>query len=279
MKKALKISISAVIVFFLFSAAIIRKDIAIEKYFAFAHRPEFNFVGKMLYDDNTSDGACVLIGKKFVLTAAHLSAFKGGKTIMCQFGTRLYKVKRFIIHPRYEFKTYKGPDLAVLELEEEVKDIKPVQLYEDSTEKGKKGSIIGYGQIIFAGLIHSPTGIGERIGGQNMIDSIGGPIDPYLKKPTMCMADFDNPYDKRCCNVMGSAKPLPLEYGTSGGDSGGGLVFKIKGQWKLAGITHGGSNMKNPEWYGTISSWTRVSVYKDWIRQTVSELSKEQIRN
>lgn len=275
MKNLLKISTLTIVTFFLFSSAIIRKDVAIEKYFAFARQPKFYCVGEILYKDNVCDGACVLIGKKFVLTAAHLDALEGGNIIMCQFGAYMYKVKKFIIHPHYQPKTYKGPDLAVLELEEEVKDIKPAELYEDSTEKGKRGSIIGYGQIKFAGMSHLPFSMGERIGGENMIDSIGGPIDPYLKKPTMCMADFDSALDKKW-NVMGSANPLPLEYGITGGDSGGGLLFEIKGHWKLAGITHGISNMKNPDLSGSISSWTRVSVYKDWIKQTVSVLSKDQ---
>jgi secreted trypsin-like serine protease len=272
MKKYILVSVTAIASFFIFFSAVLRKDVPIEKYLKYGKRPEFSCVGELINGQGSCDGTCVLIANRFVLTAAHAHSLYENGTITCKFGERTYKVRHVIIHPRYNRKTFYGPDLAVLELEDTVGHIEPATLNQNINEKGKRGSIIGYGYIRFGGFPTTPLCFGHRIGGENMIDSIGGKQDSVSHQPMMLLADFDSPRGNRCDNVMGSPKALPLEFGTSAGDSGAGIFFKERSQWFLAGIVHGTTHMVNPSAYGEVDLFIRVSIYCDWIKSTIQLL-------
>lgn len=71
---------------------------------------------------------------------------------------------------------------------------------------------------------------------------------------------------------MGSPLPRPLEFITSGGDSGGGLFMTDStGELQLLGITKGGGinpNLLVESWsyYGQVGTYTRVSPFISWIQ-------------
>jgi hypothetical protein len=259
-------------VFIVTSSAVIRKDVLFEKYLEYAKRPEFASAGEVLDKDGNPGGSCVLISKKIVLTCAHLSVFQGHDQIKCLFGRDTFNVKKFFIYKTFIKGSYKYPDLCLILLEKDVPNIKPALLYEQRDELKKRGSIIGYGQILFSDMDHSPSITGQRIGGQNMVDSIGGPNTGEGNSPSLLFADFDSPHGKKGQNMMGGKKALPLEFGLSGGDSGGPLYIKEKGQYKVAGIAATVRHITSPLWYGSISGWTRVSVFSSWIEQTVRSM-------
>ncbi|MGQ2982831.1 hypothetical protein [Flavobacterium sp.] len=105
------------------------------------------------------------------------------------------------------------------------------------------------------------------IAGENTIDSLGGKkVNGHYAQ---LYADFDHP-TRSDCNMMGSSKPLPLEYTVAGGDSGGGLFPKNKGKWELIGICSGSEinidKLMKVGYYGQSMNWVRVSVFEKWIR-------------
>lgn len=258
------------LLFLLLFAGSIRNDVPISAYMSFGNRKEFESVGKMLNGNGEISGSCVLIGKKHVLSAAHLRyTFVEGKTnFQCEFGNKKYKIKSLLPHPKYKSNSHY--DIVLIELEEEVPDIAPAKLNDRYGELGKKGASIGYGSIIIAEFSGMKVNRGHKLGGMNMIDSLGGSIDSVSGQKIQLFADFDHPKDPTCCNVIGNSKPLSLEYGTSGGDSGGGLFIKENGKWLLAGIVKGSANLKI-DTYGTLSKWTRVACFTKWISTHMKE--------
>ena len=84
--------------------------------------------------------------------------------------------------------------------------------------------------------------------------------------------DFDSPIVYNNCNHLGDSKPLPLEYTSMGRDSGGGLFSLNDGRTELIGVTAEGNNdiaqFMTLGYYGTIMGWVKLSVFKDWLKQT-----------
>ena len=125
---------------------------------------------------------------------------------------------------------------------------------------------VGFGVSGKADKPESVVPLSKKIGGQNVIDSIAGYA--YIGHPTLLMCDFDHPVNA-ACNRMGSANPRPLEYITGGGDSGGGLFRESDGEWELVGICSGADTdietLLSTGYYGQTMTWTRVSVFDNWI--------------
>jgi hypothetical protein len=68
---------------------------------------------------------------------------------------------------------------------------------------------------------------------------------------------------------MGSSVPRPLEYISTGGDSGGGLFRKKGNDWELIGICGGAgidlAQFMETYYYGQIMEWTRVAAFTKWM--------------
>ena len=101
----------------------------------------FEAVGRVL-----PDGACTLVAPTWVATAAHVAASITADSKI-QFGNKKYAVKRTVIHPEGVKRKGRPPevDLALVELAEPVKKIKPIELYKEGKELGKTFFIVGYG--------------------------------------------------------------------------------------------------------------------------------------
>ncbi|HVW96699.1 MAG TPA: trypsin-like serine protease [Mucilaginibacter sp.] len=256
----------------LFCSGVIRNDIPISKYIALANEPRFDCVGKIISGKDKFSGSCVLISDRYVLTAGHINFnYVDGQIDMnCQFKDKQYKVKRVTVYPGFTKKTY-NLDMAVIELAESVNDIKPAILNNNPKEIGHKCIGVGYGVLKIANTSPSPTWASGKLAGENCIDSIGGVPESKSGLASFLIADFDGPGKFKKLNVIGSARPYKLEYGLNGGDSGGGMFIKIDGKWKLAGIVHGVSHMKDPSFYGSLQMWSRVSSFYEWIIQTMHD--------
>ncbi|NLN96717.1 MAG: trypsin-like serine protease [Bacteroidales bacterium] len=278
-------------IFLTFFSGIIRHDVDEKAYLKLAAKKQFGCVGQ-IYKDTSASGSCVLISDHFVLSCAHVFVDSdtrpdtlnfNGHTIVSYvaynhrvtdisnlklvFKGQKVKVKNLWIHPYYLDSLTKGScDIALLEIEQPLKNITPAKLNYSSDELNSNVVGVGYGA---SGPADRPDLVGlynKKIAGENVVDSIGGQL--YLGYETLLFCDFDHP-TRTDCNKMGSPTPRPLEYISSGGDSGGGLFRKKKNQWELIGIcTGGGVNVEQlikTGYYGQTMEWTRVSVFTEWI--------------
>jgi secreted trypsin-like serine protease len=282
-------------------AGIYRHDVPPEKYKQLAMQSPFDCVGAIITNGKTM-GSCVLIGQRFVLSAAHCfieSSVKhdtikmeGGGTMVAYnpvnervadvtryyivFNGRRYNGKTIKVHPMYLNKMTKGTcDIALIELSEVVENINPIPLNTNFNELNSIVTGVGYGHSGPANQIEKLDTAGIKIAGQNTIDVFGGyKINGEF---TLLICDFDHP-SLSSCNKSGSSAPLALEYLCGAGDSGGGLLRETKDGWELVGICSGGGTDINvllkTGYYGQSMEWTRVSVFSNWVKEAITELEK-----
>lgn len=280
--------------FLIFFAGIMRDDVQEKKYVELGAKKQFDCVGAV-FNAKAPSGSGVLISRRYVLSAAHVfmeynfktdSVTMGGQVVvvnsavsakpinpklyLVQFGDKVYKCKSVIVHPSYDWKarTY---DMALLELETEVTGIEPATLNTKLDEMGSLITGVGYGASGYGRQPETVLLSHKKIGGQNIVDSIGGPKLNNLS--TLLFCDFDDPAHPEL-NATGSKIATNLEYFTSGGDSGGGMFRQSKKRWELIGICHSGDvkfeHILKSGYYGSLMSFSRVSAYIDWIRQTIA---------
>jgi hypothetical protein len=278
-------------------SGIIRHDVSEQDYLEMASQPQFDCSGRIIQLSDSSGGSGVLISPRHVLTAAHIfidsdekadTVFVDGKKVVSyqhnnqrtalasdfvvKFGNNEYQGKAIYLHPEYS-STGSKYDIAIIELEKEVKAIEPVKRNRSYDELHSKFVGVGFGASGIANKPQTVKSHAKKIAGQNVVDSIGG----YLvdKRPAMMFYDFDHPTNTECCNKMGSPIPEPLEYISTGGDSGCGIFRKQNQHWELIGILKGGGiNLKQffkSGYYGQTSEVSRVSVFNTWIDEVVNE--------
>lgn len=143
-------------------------------------------------------------------------------------------------------------DMALLRLSEPVEDVTPVALYRNADEEGRIVEIYGKGATGNGriGQYEDSPHRGVLRRAQNRITSADGHWLIYR---------FD-------CD----AKALPLEGASGSGDSGGPLLIRQDGEWKLAGLTAQG------RWEGDLADYragvcgqnfaaSRISWFAGWI--------------
>jgi hypothetical protein len=293
-KKVFTSAISA-ITFLLFFCGVYRSDVDKEHYLELGRLPQFDCVGRVLHDNKEPGGSCILIDDRHVLSAAHVfikSDSKpetrniNGKTItiynqvnsrtgdptdyLIELKGKIYQCRSLTIYPGYfDSSAHGGLDIALVELATPVSDVLPAMINTAQDELHTRVVGVGYGASGPAYPADKVKANSEKIGGENIIDSISG--IPLNGIPTDLMADFDSPVNPEL-NTMGDSKPLPLEYGFAGGDSGGGLFCEKGGKWELIGICHRSTltveQVMKYGYYGIVMRWTRVSAFRDWIEET-----------
>jgi len=291
--RAVLLSTLCAIFILTFFSGIIRHDVDEKKYLKLAAKKQFDCVGQ-IYRDTSATGSCVLISDRFVLSAAHIfiesdtradTIEHDGQTIVASssfhyrqadisnlylvFKGQRVKVKTLWLHPHFlDSLTKRYCDIALIELEKPIKNIKPAKLNNVFNELNSNVVGVGFG---VSGTADKPELVGihnKKIAGENVVDSIGG--QDYLGNKTVLVCDFDHP-TREDCNKLGSPIPRPLEYIASAGDSGGGLFRKNNKQWELIGICSGSSfdlgQFMKTGYYGQTMRWTRVSVFTNWIEE------------
>lgn len=238
-------------------------------------------------------GSCVLISERHVLSAAHVfvrydirqdTIVQNGRQMIVnmplrpragnaadyyfRFKGRDYKATDIRIFPGYLDTASEAKfDLALITLAEPVKDIVPVPLGMLTDELHARVVGVGFGASGVADKPETVTAKGEKIAGENIIDSLTGPI--YRGQPCLMKCDFDHPVRTTECNKTGSGEPLPLEYITTGGDSGCGLFRQRNGSWELTGILSGGGTnidqLLKTGYYGQTMLFIRVALFREWI--------------
>ncbi len=241
----------------------IRHDVDIEKYKEIGRQPNFECVGRYsISETDKGYAAGVLISSQWVLTASHFVKVSS----VWKFGNIFYRTKRIIKHPKLppsaQETQWSGWDMALVELETPVLDIKPAKRYRGNEELGRTITKVGYGYIGDgrAGML-TPR-FQEKLGGQNIVDAIGGVFEDREFSTSVMVCDFDNP-ENSGSNHFGSPIPLELEIGGSKGDSGGGVFMDENGMTVLVGIVSGALNREIK--YGSAMAFARVSKANEWI--------------
>lgn len=192
--------------------------------------------------------SAVAIEPEWVLTAAHVVDNAKSGVIYQGADSEKYTIQKFIRHPDFKPNNFGFYDIALCKLDKKLSlDFYP-DLYIESNETNKICSISGFGDTgnFSRGVFISD---GRKRAGSNTIDH----IDRHLL----------------ICTPSYSAKKTDLEFLIANGDSGGGLFIGNK----LAGINScvNASDKKTDSSYGDESGHTRISVFVDWIKQTIKK--------
>jgi hypothetical protein len=218
--------------------------------------------------DLPGEGHGVLIGSKWVVTAAH--ATQGYALRQVSINGKDRAVAELILHPLFAGVPHlptsgdAGPlmaslaelnDIALIKLKEPVDDVTPAKLYRNMDELGKTVIIFGKGA----------TGNGRQ--GQYPNSPHRGELRRAYNKIIAVNAKWID-YKFNCDGMK-------LEGVLGDGDSGGPVMIQEDGEWKLAGL----ASWKH--WVGDISDFragvcgqlfsnARISYYAAWIDKVIS---------
>jgi len=210
--------------------------------------------------------AGVLIGKSWILTAAHCAYGKSPGNIEVAVGvydlksssvTRI-QVKKMYIHPQYN-NAYSQNDIALLELKQS--STQPIMpLFAEESKEGVPASLIGqmttaigWGMANGSSYPYYPEKLRQvdlPVVSNSYCNNIYAP--PYLLSSQICAGYYEG---KDAC----------------GGDSGGPIISKIDDTWVHVGlVSYGAPCEKYFGWYGV---YTRTSSYIDFIKQYVPDVA------
>jgi hypothetical protein len=249
-------------------AIVIRNDVSDSAYQDLAK--QYPSVGSILIDGG-GQRLCsgTLIAPQWVLSASH--CFKPGASVpdvtsgSFTINNTKYNADSITINPDFvasKYNNFAGYDVSLMKLSSPVTNVKPAEFYTDPQLKGQNITFVGYGNT-GNGLTGQQEGsYGTKRAGENTIDGLGSDYKK-LWSDRVLVSDFDAPDGST--NVLGSANPLPLEYGVGVSDSGGGAF--IGG--KLVGV-HSGSIVGDNRKYGNVMGITQVKPNLNWIQSTIS---------
>jgi hypothetical protein len=249
-------------------AVVIRNDVSDSTYQNSAK--QYPSVGSILIDGG-GQRLCsgTLIDPQWVLSASHCfkpsastpDVTSGSFTI----NNTKYNAESIKINPDFvasKYNNFSGYDLSLMKLSSPVTNVKPAEFYTDPQLIGQNIAFVGYGNT-GNGLTGQQEGsYGTKRAGENTIDRLGSSYKNTWSDRVL-VTDFDSPDGS--ANVLGSANPLPLEYGVGVSDSGGGAF--IGG--KLVGV-HSGSIVGDNRKYGNVMGITQVKPNLNWIQSTIS---------
>lgn len=295
------------------------------KYAAGENYPDFSAVCAVI---ETIDGEAEIVGSgtliadRYIITAAHCviepsRAKRILKNLSVRFGAdsqknyTSYQIKTIHLPKPVKSGFYKPfgednhkfteaqdidshfHDIAIIELEKQVKGIKALPLNLDHTPKLKQRLFIsGYGETGDGTMKNESKFESARFrhAGENTLDRIQTTQPGNNKKAGgMLLFDFDNgTHTRNSLQIQANqskieefgkgtseVKPLPLEASSYPGDSGGPAIMKIEGQWKVVGVSSYGTgypvNGKNSTLqYGEIVYYTYLKAHAKWIKKILA---------
>jgi len=217
--------------------------------------------------DIPTEGEGVLIAPSWVVTAAHATQWQRMPIDHVTIAGKVRNVSQVIVHPGWRrVRESEGEseasrlatrldndDVALLRLSEPVTDITPASIYRGDREVGHVVEIIGKGQTGTGkdGIADDATHRTTLHRARNRIESANGNWLTYR---------FDT-----------GKRTLPLEGIFGGGDSGGPIVMRDHGGWKLIGLTSWGWSRGHiaigdaAGRYEETAYIVRLSHYANWI--------------
>jgi chymotrypsin len=244
---------------------------------------EVAFVGKLdtAVGGTPSIGSCVLIAPQYIVTAAHNVTTQGRiyRPVKATFGNATYTIStdaQIKYHPNYNETDFAPGDIAIVKLDNPVTGITPVTRYAGTEEIGKQVVHKGFG-------IRNSNNNGKL--GYNIIDGTANQLNPLSFKaiqsqvsitnatPLCLITDYDDGTvaGNSLSAISSASSPMPSELVVTAGDSGGGLCVRTNRGLRLVGIAidlaghDNDPNLERENVYGRVSSYTRISAYKDWI--------------
>ena len=247
-------------------------------------------VGQVTWNESgfSDSASATYIGGGWLLTAAHvadgtnytgagISNFHfllNGSTYTADASV----VGKFFVSPGWQSSNRNlnaGQDIGLVRLTSSP-NVPPANLYSQSDELGRVGTVVGYGYGGRGSAGYNSFTPDLKRAGNNTLDVFGGAANVAAYSSNLVFLDFDNP-NSAADSSWGSSTPLPYEFLPTLGDSGGGLFINVNGIDYLAGVDSVGASVDgftNSD-YGDMAGFTRVSQFIPWI-QSVTGLSLTQ---
>lgn len=165
-----------------------------------------------------------------------------------------------------------GSDVAILTLSTP-STLTPLKIYDGDLADlvGRTVTTSGYGMQGVGSTGGSLPVDGKRWAGENVVDAVGGALDPGgvaipFPSTNIINVDFDDGTDANnnlAPGVLSSSVPLDMEASPAPGDSGGPLLLDLEGIPLVLGVVSGGTTPNGP--YGTNAFWTGLGEHKQFI--------------
>ncbi|MCC7085394.1 MAG: trypsin-like serine protease [Pirellulales bacterium] len=256
-------------------AGVVRDDVADTAYTSLAAQPEYASVGRIKF--STFNGSGALVSSRWVLAAAHL--VNAAPTTFMLVGESPVNVSQKVLFPG-DTTLGSGYDLALMRLDLPITTAAPAVRSTGAAPTGATVTVVGFGAT-GTGLTGATEAAGTKRAGTNVLELLGNQQSVINNvSANYLLADFDNPHNA-ADSTWGSSAPLPLEYLSAVGDSGGGAFVNVQGNVRLAAVTSfivsGGVTSTGAGYdYGDLMAFMRISMPtatydpNDWIDDTIA---------
>lgn len=200
-------------------------------------------------------GTGTLIAPQWVLTAAHVAATLGSRSV-AEIDTREYPLERIVLHPQWRSDADLKVDIALVHLARTVEGCTPVSLYTGTDEVGLEVTFVGRGDA-GTGL----TGPGGR------------EWDGLARAATNRVTRADGPLLQFRFDAPQEVGVTALEGISGAGDSGGPAYVERDGVLFTIGVSSGQDTRPaggKRGTYGVLEYYPRVSYFAEWVRDVMS---------